>query len=191
MNNSPDAPIQLEGQLLIADPSLRDGVFNKSVILLTEHSDDDGAHGLILNQPTGQTVGDVLTSENFQALRHIPVHLGGPVGQEHLTFASFWIDDTQTGNTKHAIKFATRISAQDAIKRTQQPGTLVRAFAGHSGWTAGQLENEIRKNSWITTLPNVDLLTVEHEKQLWAKMLRNISPYHKILAEAPDDIYMN
>jgi len=191
MQNSPDSPIHLEGQLLIADPSLRDGIFNKSVILLAEHSSDEGAYGLILNQPTGQTVGELISSSDFQVLSNIPVHLGGPVGQEHLTFVAFWTDDGQEENSQRNLRFATRISAQDAIKRAQQPGTLVRAFAGYSGWTAGQLENEIRKNSWIPTLPSVGLLATDHEKSLWAEMLRNISPYHQILAEAPDDIYVN
>lgn len=185
MHESPDSPIQLEGQLLLADPSLRDGIFHKSVILLAEHNNNDGAYGLILNRPTGQTVGDLLPSPEFDALKNIHVHLGGPVGQEHLTFAAFW------GRKDKPFSFATRISAKDAIKRAQQPGTLIRAFAGHSGWTAGQLEGELRKSSWITAHPNKSILSTHHEQELWAELLRNISPYHKILAETPDDIYMN
>lgn len=185
MQDSTDSPIHLEGQLLIADPSLRDGIFNKSVILLAEHNNDDGAYGLILNQPTGQTVGDLLTAPEFADLVNIPVHLGGPVGQEHLTFAAFWTKEN------HTLKFATRISAANAIKRAHQPGTLVRAFAGYSGWTPGQLESELRKNSWIATIPTSGILASHHEQDLWADLLRSISPYHQILAEAPDDIYVN
>ncbi|MCP5535939.1 MAG: YqgE/AlgH family protein [Akkermansiaceae bacterium] len=185
MHDSTDSPIHLEGQLLIADPSLRDGIFNKSVILLAEHHVDDGAYGLILNHPTGQLLGDLLTSPEFADLVHIPVHLGGPVGQEHLTFAAFWTKENQS------LKYATRISAADAIRHSHQPGTLVRAFAGYSGWTAGQLENELRRNSWIPTLPTSGILASHHAHDLWADLLRGISPYHRILAEAPDDIYVN
>ena len=54
MDEAPNLPIKLQGQLLIADPSLRDGFFNRSVILLTDHHYEDGANGLILNHPTGQ-----------------------------------------------------------------------------------------------------------------------------------------
>lgn len=183
-DQSPDSPIHLEGQILLADPSLRDSIFNKSVVLLAEHTLENGAYGLILNQPTQQTVGDLLAADEFQPLRQIRVHLGGPVGQEHLTFAAFWTEN-------HKLRFATRISAKDAITRTQQPGTLIRAFAGYSGWTPGQLETELRKNSWITTQPRERILASEHEKNLWAELLREISPYHKILAEAPDDIFVN
>lgn len=183
-DTTPDTPIQLQGQLLIADPSLRDGVFNKSVILLAEHSPDDGAYGLLLNRPTEQTVGDLLTADEFGPLKNIRVHLGGPVGQEHLTFAAFWREDQH-------LRYTTRISAKDAITRTQQPGTLVRAFAGYSGWTEGQLEDELRKQSWITRVPDQELLGIEHEKELWMELLRQISPFHKILAEAPDDLFAN
>jgi len=185
MDVSPDTPIHLEGQLLIADPSLRDSIFNKSVILLAEHNSEDGAYGLILNRPTGQKVGDLLSSSEFADLKNIPVHLGGPVNQEHLTFAAFWTAQNKT------LKFAARISAADAIKRSHQPGTLIRAFTGYSGWVEGQLEDELQNSSWIPTLPNAGILACNHEQDLWADLLRNISPYHKILAEAPDDIYMN
>lgn len=185
MDISPNSPIQLEGQLLIADLSLHDGFFNRSVILLTDHNHEDGAHGFILNRPTGQTVGDLLSSDEFSDLANIPIHLGGPVGQEHLTFAAFWT----TPNKK--LKFATRISAADAIKRSQQPGALIRAFAGYSGWVSGQLEDEIKNQSWIPTLPSSELLASHHEVDLWSDLLRSISPYHKILAEAPGDIYLN
>lgn len=185
MDVSPNSPIQLEGQLLIADPSLNDGFFNRSVVLLTDHNHDDGAHGFILNRPTGQTVGELLSSEKFADLANIPIHLGGPVGQEHLTFAAFWKDPNKK------IKFATRISAADAIKRSQQPGALIRAFAGYSGWVSGQLEDELKNQSWIPTLPGPDLLASHHADDLWSDLLRSISPYHKILAEAPRDIHLN
>lgn len=185
MDEPTDAPIQLDGKLLIADPSLRDSIFNKSVILMAEHENDEGAHGIILNTPTGQTVGDLLKDEMFAPLKNLPVHVGGPVGQEHLHFAAFWLGDNQE------LRYVTRISAKDAITYTQQSGTLVRAFAGYSGWDAGQLEDELRKNSWITAQPTSTLLSSTHEKSLWRKLLREISPFHKILAEAPDDIFLN
>ncbi len=185
MKNTPHLPIKLQGQLLLADPSLRDGFFNKSVIFLTDHDHDEGAHGLVLNHPTEQTVGDLLSSDEFTDLANIPIHLGGPVGQEQLTFAAFWTDQN------NELKFTTRISAADALRHSQQPGTLIRAFAGHSAWQPVQLESELKKQSWITTLPTSKILESHHTKELWKDLLRNISPYHKILAEAPDDIYLN
>jgi putative transcriptional regulator len=179
--SEPDTPMQLQGKLLLADPSLRDGIFDRSVILLADHSVDDGAFGLILNHPTGHKVGDFLTDPMFDPLKNVAVHLGGPVSREHLTFSALW------WSADDQLHWQVRIPAEAAIERSREPGTLVRAFVGYSGWTAGQLEGELRRNSWITTRPNSWLLGQSHDRDLWASILRSMSPYHRVLAEAPSE----
>lgn len=178
-------PIQLQGQLLLADPSLRDGIFDRSVILLTEHQATEGAYGLILNHPTGKTVGDFLHGDDFTPLRQLAVHTGGPVALDQLTFSSFW------WSKKLGLRWAVRISAEQAMAHAHKPGRIVRAFVGYSGWTAGQLENELRRNSWTAARPQQDLLGRVHDRSLWADLLRQLSPLHRILAEAPDDPTLN
>jgi putative transcriptional regulator len=183
--SNPDAQIQLKGKLLIADPSLRDGTFNKSVILLTDHSAQDGAYGLIMNHPTGKVVGDFLKGEEFSGLRQLAVHQGGPVSHDQLTFSSFW------WNQKLGLRWAMRISAVEAVDHAHRPGRIVRAFIGYSGWSAGQLENELRRQSWFPASPQPDLLGHEHDRELWSLLLRRMSPLHRILAEAPEDPLLN
>ena len=180
-----DSPIQLQGKLLLADPSLRDGIFKRSVVLLAEHKSDEGAFGLILNHPTGKTVGDLLDDDAFSSLRQLAVHEGGPVAQNQLTFSSFW------WSRKLGLRWKLRISAEDAIAHAHRPGRIVRAFVGYSGWTAGQLESELKRNSWITARPKPDLLGLEHDRRLWSELLGQVSPIHRILAEAPDDPSLN
>ncbi|MDB4687038.1 YqgE/AlgH family protein, partial [Akkermansiaceae bacterium] len=106
MNTQP-APPKLDKKLLLADPSLRDGTFNKSVVLLAEHTPEEGAFGLILNHPSGKTVGDLISDPEFLELWQIPVHLGGPVARDQLTFSAFWKRDSKFG-------FATRIAMDEA-----------------------------------------------------------------------------
>lgn len=183
--STPNAPIQLQGKLLLADPSLRDGIFNRSVVLLAQHKSDEGAVGLILNHPTGKTVGDLLKGDAFLPLRQLAVHEGGPVSRDQLTFSSFW------WSPKLGLRWKLQISAEDAIAHTHRPGRIVRAFVGYSGWSAGQLENELRRNSWITARPKQDLLGLEHDRRLWSDLLGQVSPIHRILAEAPDDPSLN
>ena len=180
-----ESPIRLQGQLLIATPALRDGVFNRSVILLADHSSEEGAYGLILNHPSGHKVGEFLQEEEFSSLARIAVHVGGPVAREHLTFAALWWTEEK------GLRFASRISAPDAVKHAQNPGTLVRAFVGYSGWSEGQLEGELRRESWITAKPTPELLAQSHDESLWGETLRNISPYHKVIAESPPDPFLN
>lgn len=183
--STPDSPIQLQGHLLLAAPSLRDGTFDHSVILLANHSPADGAFGLILNHPTGRVVADYLTDKDFGRLNRIPVHDGGPVSRDHLTFSAFW------WSKKSGFRWAIRIAVEEALKHSRRPGTIVRAFVGHSGWSPGQLEKELRRDSWITTRPVPELLGADHDSSLWYAILRHLSPFHRILAEAPANPVLN
>ncbi len=183
MNTQPSHP-PLEQKILLAHPSLRDGNFNKSVVLLAEHSPEEGAFGLILNHPSGQKVGDLISDSAFLELADLPVHLGGPVARDQLTFAAFWETDSN-------LRFATRISAEEAKAYIAQPGTLVKAFAGYSGWSENQLEDELEQEAWSIVTPHSDLLTTSHDLTLWRKLLSELSPYHRILVEMPDEILAN
>jgi putative transcriptional regulator len=181
----PNHSIQLAGQLLLAAPSLHCTTFRRSVILLAEHDLKKGAFGLILNHPTGKTVGEFLPDEFFTPLHQLAVHHGGPVEPDQLTFSSFW------WSPKRGLRWALRISAEDAAAHSQRPGRIVRAFIGYSGWSAGQLETELRSASWITAKPKPTLIRHSHDRSLWTSLLRSISPLHTILAEAPDDPSLN
>ena len=186
MTNDPTkSDLPLRGKLLLADASLRDGTFNRAVILLTNHAPEQGASGLILNQPIGKVVGDFLTGKEFAGLRHLAVHAGGPVSHDQLTFSSFW------WTKKRGLHWALRISAEQAAMHARRPGRIVRAFLGYSGWSSGQLENELRHNSWVAVDPQPDLLGHEHDPSLWSTLLRRVSPLHHILAAAPTDPFLN
>lgn len=180
-----ESQLRLQGQVLVAAPSLRDGIFDRSVIYLADHDPKDGAFGLILNRPIGQLVGQLLTDEEFEPLKKIPVHFGGPVSSESLSFSAFWWSH-DTG-----LRAATRISAADAIRHSRQPGTLVRAFVGYSGWSGGQLEGELRRSAWIVTPAPENLLAVTHDRALWSAVLSGLSPYHNLLSKAPEDPFLN
>ena len=173
-----------QGDLLLADPSLRDGIFHKSVILLAQHS-HEGAFGLILNQPAEKTVGDFLTDDSFTSLSRIPVYVGGPVASGHLTFAAFWL------SSQKELRFSIRISAEDAIERSKQPGVVVRAFTGYSGWTAGQLEDELEQNSWVPSPAPENFLGMTHDQSLWSDTLNGLSAFHRLLALCPEHPWMN
>ncbi|MBM3863033.1 MAG: YqgE/AlgH family protein [Verrucomicrobia bacterium] len=178
-------PIELKGKLLLADPSLRDGVFDHSVILLTHHQHADGAAGFILNHPTGKLAGEFLKGDEFAALRQLEVHHGGPVASDQMTFASFW------WQPKSGLRWSVRITAGQAAAQMRMPGRIVRAFIGYAGWSAGQLESELARTSWFPLAAARDLLGHPHQPQLWSELMRRISPFHRILAEAPRDPSLN
>ncbi|MCB1061865.1 MAG: YqgE/AlgH family protein [Verrucomicrobiae bacterium] len=175
----------LKGHLILADPALREPTFRHSVLLLTEHSHDQGALGYILNRPLGKKVGDLLFEPDFRELADIPVYIGGPVSTEHLTFGSLGWSEADD-----ALQFSTHLSAPQALSYLAE-GFSIRAFVGYSGWSEGQLESELEQQTWITQLPEKRVLDTANIDTLWNRLLRELSPWHAIVADEPDDVSLN
>lgn len=175
--------INLKGALMLADPSLRDPNFTRTVLLLTEHELAQGAHGYVLNRPVGKTVGDFLPS--LSALAHVPVFIGGPVSQERLTFAELGWDAE-----RQRVVYATHLTVETALER-QARGGLVRAFLGYSGWAPGQLENELKHRAWIPLRPEEEALSLQDPSGLWARLLRTLGPLYDLMSRLPEDPSLN
>jgi putative transcriptional regulator len=180
-NLSRQLPKRLDHHLLLATPTIRDSVFEKSVVLITEHSAVDGALGLALNVPTGQTVGDFLQTAELSALKKVPVHVGGPVAQDQLSFSALWWGENDQ------LEWKIRVPSDEAVRLSRRRGVLLKAFIGYSGWSPGQLEDEMGRDSWLNLKPQRSLLGMDHDHSLWHELLRPISVYHRIIADAPDD----
>jgi putative transcriptional regulator len=179
-----------KGSLILADPSLKEPTFFQSVLLLTEHSLKEGAFGYILNRPLGRTVGDLLTGDilsdsHHKHLAEVPVFMGGPVNREHLTFSAFgWSDAGEE------LQYNTHLSAAEAVMH-QMEGFHIRAFVGYAGWSEGQLEDEMENNAWITHKPEREVIDLSKVSGLWKSLLRDLSPWHKLIADEPDDLGLN
>ncbi|MEM0906289.1 MAG: YqgE/AlgH family protein [Pseudomonadota bacterium] len=158
----------LEGQCLIAMPTIGDPRYERAVVFLCAHS-ADGAMGIILNKPaTHVSFVDLLTQLNViddddirlpDAALRVPVHTGGPV-------------ETGRGFVLHTpdfrLKEATLVTAGDvcltatveilrAIARGGGPSHALLAL-GYSGWAPGQLEQEICDNGWLHCEADHDLI---------------------------------
>lgn len=175
----------LEGKLLLADARLHNGIFGRSVVLILKHNQAEGAWGLVLNKPSEQKVGQLMTDEDFKAIHSLPVFSGGPVATNQLIFAVFWWGEDQ------GLRYLAQVSLQQAIERHRQPGALVRAFVGYSGWEAGQLEEELERSAWIVADPPTSLLAIDHGEQMWSDVLREMGPFFKVLAEIPVNPELN
>lgn len=175
----------LSGQILLASPSLADGTFDHSVIVLAEHSAKQGALGVIINHNSDTLVGDLLKDPEYAPLRELPIYKGGPLSTSELTFSSF------SWNAQSGLDYQIRISAEVASTLIKNDKHIVRATVGHSAWAPGQLEDELKRNTWITAKPGKNLITSPHDISLWQDLLKNISPYHHLLAQAPKNPFLN
>ena len=183
----------LTGSLLVAAPTLLDPNFRRTIIFLTHHEAEESALGVILNRPIGRTLGEL--TESPDGLNDIPVFEGGPVELQHLLLARILL-------MENGVRFESFIEEEnnapisDASKsKSMSDIEGFRAFAGYAGWSAGQLENEIKEKSWLILPPAAPLLrvvnTLAEGAASWRNIMRELDPLCRLLADAPDDLSLN
>ncbi|HET6546423.1 MAG TPA: YqgE/AlgH family protein [Rhodanobacteraceae bacterium] len=156
-------PTPLSNQLLIAMPTLRDPNFARGVTLLCQHG-EGGAMGLLINRLSEYRLGDVLAQMNLSSDRagvsDAPVLIGGPVQPER----GFVLHSPQgewdsTFRISEAVSITTSRDILVAMAAGEGPRHAVVAL-GYSGWNPGQLEQELRENTWLTA-PAADQILFE------------------------------
>ncbi|MGI9088249.1 MAG: YqgE/AlgH family protein [Chthoniobacterales bacterium] len=179
------APQNLTGSLLIAHPSMLDPNFRRAVLFISAHDPEDGAMGVILNRPLDKEVADLVGEAPPDGLAHVPVFLGGPVGKNQLMFAAFEWEEANSLRLNH------NVNVEEAHELADADPNSIRAFVGYAGWSAGQLEAEMKQKSWIPQKPSRAALNPEHLPKLWFEIMRGLGPWYKMLAAAPDDPSLN
>lgn len=168
------------GVLLVAEPFLREEYFNHAVISLIEFNDRQPAMGLVLNKPTGYTLGNSI--EGIDDEVDTPIYCGGPVSCDRLFYLH------SLGNE---IPESRRISDNlyiggdfERIKSYINMGFptegLIRFFVGYSGWDPGQLEEEIGNHVWaVTPRPADSEILREDGDSFWYKVVKTMGPDYR------------
>jgi putative transcriptional regulator len=143
----------LTGHFLIAMPSLAESPFSHGVALLCQH-DGDGAIGLLVNQLSEYRFGDVLAQMRLECadseLADAPVLIGGPVQQERGFVLHREAGDWESSyrvNTEWSVTTSRDILVAMAAGEGPRQAIMV---LGYAGWDAGQLEQELMANAWLT-----------------------------------------
>jgi putative transcriptional regulator len=156
-----DAPDTLANQLLIALPTLADSPFARSVALICQH-DGEGAMGVVVNRASEYTLGEVFQQMGIASddgdLCARPVLAGGPVHPER----GFVLHDgsrewDSTLAIAEHLYVTTSRDILEAMARGDGPQKVTVAL-GCAGWGAGQLEQELVENSWLTAPADPELL---------------------------------
>ena len=184
-NRSNEVPPNLAGCLLVAHPNMLDPNFRRSVLFISSHDAEDGAMGVILNRPLDKQVCDLVSETPPAGLEDVPVFLGGPVGKNQLMFAAFEWEDA------NGLRLNHNVALNEAHDLVEDDPASIRAFVGYAGWTAGQLEAEMKQKAWILHKPTRAALTPEKLPKLWFEIMRGLGPWYKLLAAAPDDPSLN
>ncbi len=174
-----------KGRILISEPFLYDYFFKRSVILLADHN-EEGSFGVIVNKPVSAPFNEVVRDfPDFDA----KVFLGGPVQGDSLFFLHtlgeqiegsievidglFWGGDID--NVRELISM--NILSRDEI----------RFFIGYSGWAAHQLDNELKRNSWVVSDIDAEQLLNTNPSLMWSRYLHHLGNEYSFWTNFPDD----
>ena len=179
-----------KGHLLIAEPSnFRDLSFNRSVILLADHT-QTGSVGFIINKPLPYTIRDLVPEihANFK------IYNGGPVEQDNLYFIH---------NIPELIPNSLEISngiywggdfttTRDLINEGKIHKDNIRFFLGYSGWDAEQLEREMSTNAWIVAANSYENKIIgKSPTHFWKEKILELGGDYLIWSNAPENPALN
>ncbi|MEJ7609798.1 MAG: YqgE/AlgH family protein [Ferruginibacter sp.] len=179
-----------EGILLIAEPFLKDPSFARSVVLICRHTAEEGTFGFSLHQQSAATLDEIIPGmEGIE----IPVFRGGPVQTDTLhylhQYPEFFPD---------AVRIAEGIYwggefeiLKQLIKdETIDPGKI-KFFLGYSGWSAGQLDEEMKENTWLTVPSDSGMIFDIPNDEIWNASLNRLGGKYKMLIHYPTDPQLN
>src|SRR5580700_7730313 len=159
----------LDGQMLIAMPSMRDERFARTLIYICAHS-SEGAMGIVVNQPAANIKFpdllvqlDVISdSDRIQlppSAGSVQVLKGGPVepGRGFVLHTSDYFIENSTLPIDDGICLTATLDVLKAIAKGDGPGNALLAL-GYAGWAPGQLETEIQDNGWLHCSADPDLI---------------------------------
>lgn len=178
------------GRLLLAEPMLGDPNFDRTVVLVIEHS-PEGALGLVLNRPTDLLVGEALPTWHRLVSEPPVLHVGGPVeGRSGWCLARLARDPDRPG-------FVPVLGRTGLLDLELDPDEIAldvvaaRLYAGYSGWGPGQLDDELAEEAWIVVDAAEDDPFLPDSAELWERILARQGGHLARLSLFPRDPSMN
>lgn len=191
--------MSLRGHLLVAEPTLEDPNFRRTVVYLIEHS-EDGALGLVLNRPGEVPVREAVPAWAPYVEDPDRIFVGGPVSPEGaICLARCRSEGAVESLFEHAPEadptalFKPITGTIGAIDLHGDPSdappgvTALRVFAGYAGWSGGQLEYELEAGGWYVLDARDDDVFTEHPERLWRDVLRRQRGSLRSVAFFPED----
>ena len=172
-----------KGKVLISQPLMFDGCFKRSVVLLTEYS-KNGAIGFVLNKRLQISLGDLL--EDFPASES-SLSIGGPVAANTLHYLHTFNNIPDAIEVVNGIYWGGNIEEiYRLLSLSVMKSEHIRFFLGYSGWTSGQLDDELKNNSWL--VGDIRPSRIIHpSNNLWQESVRNMGDEYQRWTTFPEN----
>lgn len=181
--NTPPA----QGKVLISEPFLQDGMFRRSIVLLTEYS-KEGAIGFVLNKPLDVAIHELVAG--FPVC-DASVSLGGPVNTDRLHYLHRVPDIPDAIRVMDGLWWGGTL---DIIRQGIAGGSIldkdIRFFMGYSGWSPGQLDEELSRNAWVVWEWGAsEVLTLS--EGAWKQAVQNLGEQYRSWNIVPENPLWN
>ncbi len=174
-----------KGSLLVSGASLQDSNFHRTVLFIVEH-DHQGALGVILNKPLALNPEQLIELWADRVEKDGFIYRGGPVSPN----AVIGLAKSSKANEKSLVGNIEVIDLHHSP--SDRPDIeVVRLFVGYAGWSAGQLETELKEGSWFIFDANESDVFTDDVGGLWEAVLRRQGGIISQMAEAPEDLSEN
>lgn len=177
------------GILLIADPFLKDPNFLRTVVFLCEHR-EEGSFGFVLNRQYQNTLDELIPELEGHKF---PVFYGGPVQVDTIHFLHQYPDVIPGG--QEVFKGVYWGGDFDAVVRlilnNEIEPAKIRFYVGYSGWSDGQLQEEMKEKTWLTVKATRKLVFHENYEEIWKDALKHLGGDYEIMVNFPIDPQLN
>jgi len=180
----------LKGQLLLDGGGLGGSYFHQSVVLVCEHN-SEGAFGIVLNRPSESRLDSIFQQDLPARLADECIYGGGPVAPQSLCYL-FAHSGAEPAGVLENLSLGHDMDELIELARGWPAEHPLRIFRGYAGWAPGQLNDELKRDSWITHPATPDLIFYATPDRLWRHILQLRPEWrYRLLAECPDDISRN
>ncbi len=159
------------GKFLVARRNLPDPNFVQTVILLAQY-EEKGALGLVINRVTEFPVSRVLADFKGAAKRSDFVYSGGPVARTGVL--SLLRSSSSPGDARHIFADVYLVSSKALLEKSLAAGAeseRLRIYLGYAGWTAGQLQQELKLGTWHVMRADPAVVFDSDPASVWNRMI--------------------
>lgn len=176
------------GRLLLATPLLGDPHFSRTVVYLLEH-DGGGTVGVVLNRPSHTPVGQVLPDWHDAVSGPAVVFGGGPVQPD----GALCLGQLESGTPgmREVVDGVATVDLDGDVAVIAGIARRLRVFAGHAGWSPGQLDAELDQGAWWVLDGTPEDLFSDDPRTMWSRVLRRQPPPLSFVSTYPADPSLN
>lgn len=177
------------GDILLSEPFLNDPYFGRKAVLLCENN-ESGSFGLVLNNIIEMDITEVISDFPDSSAK---VSLGGPVSRSNLFFLHTSEEISDSQKVIDGIYLGGDFEELKKMIQENPSSVKYRLFIGYSGWSDGQLQDEIKTRSWFVTNAEKDQImdTSGANEEYWKNLIKNMGDGYDHIAQAPIDPNLN